>query len=164
MQLLAILLLVATRTAQAFSAIKMNTPESVVTAHVLALQQKDYQEAFRYNSLENQAITGPTWQEFGELLEETPSFVYLLGHTKADLLMTVTHDDWGMSCLVRVEPSRQHNNICREYWFEASIQDDESWRIDGVLPDFQDMGDDVEFVLEEEEDGDGDYIYDVPEF
>jgi hypothetical protein len=142
----------------------MNNPESVITAHVRALQQKDYQEAFSYNSLENQEITGPTWQEFGELLEETPSFVYLLGHKKADLLMTVTNDDWGMSCLVRVVASPKHSNVCRDYWFESSIQDDKTWRIDGVLPDFQDLGDDVEYVLDEDEDGDGDYINVIPEF
>ena len=86
--------------------IKSKVPEDVVQYQLDAFQQGNIEKAFKYNSIDNQRVTGP-WQSFAASLSDQP-FRPILCHTKATVLMTVSHnqntDDEYVCCLVKVVP------------------------------------------------------------
>ena len=86
--------------------IKSKVPEDVVQYQLDEFQQGNIEKAFKYNSIDNQRVTGP-WQSFAASLADQP-FRPILCHTKATVLMTVSHnqntDDEYVCCLVKVVP------------------------------------------------------------
>jgi len=166
---------------QAFSAIAplynsdaitpFHSPEDVVRKQLDAFTRSDLKAAFQCGSQEHQLECGPTSQEFKDLLLSEPAFSTLIGHTKSTVLMTTDSEDGeGKCCYVRIVPSKWkaissssdthhhhqlHKRSCLEYWFELSktTTDDEGcWRIDSILPDFEDLS----LVSFQEEDDDAD--------
>eukprot|EP00543_Licmophora_paradoxa_P010738 CAMPEP_0202469150 /NCGR_PEP_ID=MMETSP1360-20130828/77621_1 /ASSEMBLY_ACC=CAM_ASM_000848 /TAXON_ID=515479 /ORGANISM="Licmophora paradoxa, Strain CCMP2313" /LENGTH=150 /DNA_ID=CAMNT_0049094387 /DNA_START=75 /DNA_END=527 /DNA_ORIENTATION=- len=135
------------------------SPEGVVTAQLKAFQQLDLSTAFHCGSLSNQEITGPSWREFSELISTRSTFKPLLQHRQAHILMTVSHDDWGICCLVRVISK---NKQCREYWWELTKETPNAqWMVDSILPTFQDFHDlDVDYIITDDHDDDDDDDHD----
>jgi len=158
-----------------------HSPEDVVRKQLDAFTRSDLKAAFQCGSQEHQLECGPTSQEFKDLLLSEPAFSTLIGHTKSTVLMTTDSEDGeGKCCYVRIVPSKWkaissssdthhhhqlHKRSCLEYWFELSKttttpttqQDGEDneegcWRIDSILPDFEDLS----LVSFEEEDADDD--------
>lgn len=143
--------------AGAFSAISpLHSPEDVVRRQLDAFQKSNVEEAFQYGSEENQVMCGPTWEEFNDMLLSEPAFAPIIGHKKSSILMTVSTEDWGMCCLVRMVPSSKlGQRSCLEYWWELTKRQkgDENegcWMIDSILPDFEDLS----LVSFEEDDDD----------
>jgi hypothetical protein len=145
-------------------------PEHVVQAHLLAIQQSDFKSAFELCS--PGLIEECPWSSFTDMISEPP-FRPIVGHVKADVLMTI-HDKGQESLLcflVRVVPSKkvQRESIfktqqpCLHYWWEISIQYhdgplDGCWMIDSILPDFEDMEfDPLDLEMQEDDDGDDDF-------
>jgi len=168
---------------QAFSAIAplynsdaitpFHSPEDVVRKQLDAFTRSDLKAAFQCGSQEHQLECGPTSQEFKDLLLSEPAFSTLIGHTKSTVLMTTDSEDGeGKCCYVRIVPSKWkaissssdthhhhqlHKRSCLEYWFELSkttTNDDGCWRIDSILPDFEDLS--LVSFQEEEDDADDD--------
>ena len=151
---------------QCFSMLTTNTlPEQVVHMHLKALQASDMKTAFLLMSPDNRALTGP-WKQFASLMSEEP-FDHIVGHRRSDVLMVVNNDELELvSCFVRVWPKVEKGDdermqICREYWWELSIQDKEAgpdedcWMVDTIMPNFEtaDMYMDELFMDDDELDG-----------
>lgn len=143
-------------------------PEHVVQAHLQALKQSDLQSAFELCSFA--LIEECPWASFVDMISKPP-FDPIVGHVKADVLMTVHDKEESLiCCLVRVVSSEkkgkrtsliQTQPPCLHYWWEMSKQVQEGpldgcWMIDSILPDFEDMEFDPQDleVPEEEEDDD----------
>jgi len=150
-----------------------HSPEDVVRKQLDAFTRSDLKAAFQCGSQEHQLECGPTSQEFKDLLLSEPAFSTLIGHTKSTVLMTTDSEDGeGKCCYVRIVPSKWkaissssdthhhhqlHKRSCLEYWFELSkttTNDDGCWRIDSILPDFEDLS--LVSFQEEEDDADDD--------
>jgi hypothetical protein len=134
----------------AFSILTSLPAEDIVRQQLNAFQENDIETAFSYASPANKVLTGPSWQEFGDLIQSEAAFTPILGHIKSAVLMTVHHDDWGICCLVRIIP-KTDPRTCLEYWWELTKQGmgEEMagcWMIDSVLPDFEDMSIDLDDV------------------
>lgn len=136
-------------------------PEDVVRKQLDAFKESDIKTAFEYASPENQIVTGPL-KEFEFMLRSEQAFRPIIAHYKADILMTVCHEDWGMCCLVRLVPKIRQSKPCLEYWWELTKQQDGAkagcWMIDSVLPDFEDMSLSADDMFEDEDD---DIFYDA---
>jgi hypothetical protein len=141
-------------------------PEHVVQAHLQALKRSDFKTAFQLSSPE--LIDECPWPSFVGMISEPP-FKPIVGHSKADVLMTIQHkEDSVICCLVRIVPSKKGKEKsriiqqpCLQYWWELSkqYQDgpfDGCWMIDSILPDFEDMEFDVQDLVVEEDDDDHD--------
>jgi hypothetical protein len=147
-------------------------PEEIVRNQLDAFQNRDIETAFHYASPENQVLTGPSWQEFEQLMESQANYSPILGHVESTVLMTVANDDWGICCLVRIIPNsnnsnknkneagqRQHQqqSKCLEYWWELTKRQEGDamegcWMIDSVQPDFEDMELDLNDIIDDEDD------------
>mmetsp|Transcript_13115 Transcript_13115/g.18569 ORF Transcript_13115/g.18569 Transcript_13115/m.18569 type:complete len:208 (+) Transcript_13115:295-918(+) len=133
-------------------------PEEVVQAQLKALQQSDIDCSYKFFSPAAQEDFGQP-EDFGQLLSLTP-FDPILGHVKADVLLTTTStssstsdiifddDEDTCCCLVRIVPKdkyRKKRRIpCLEYWWELSLQEengpfDGCWMIESIMPDFEDI-------------------------
>jgi hypothetical protein len=133
-------------------------PEQVVQEQLKALQQSDHYSAYKLYSPDSKKAIG-RFQNF-ESLVSIPPFDSILGHSKADVLMTACHEEGFTCCLVRIVPSDKYSGTIKtpylEYWWEVSKQYEEGplegcWMIDSVMPNFEDMNideQDLEDMLE----------------
>jgi hypothetical protein len=104
------------------------------------LKRSDFKSAFQLSSPE--LIQECPWLSFVDMISEPP-FEPIVGHSKADVLMTVHHhpkqEESVISCLVRIVPSqkeRKKSRIsqqqpCLQYWWEVSKQYQEDGPFDG---------------------------------
>ena len=160
---------------QCLSMITPNTlPEQVVQMHLKALQTSDMKAAFLLMSPDNRALTGP-WKQFASLLSEEP-FDPIVGHRRADVLMTVNNDELELvSCFVRVWPKVEKGDVeimgmCKEYWWELSIQDKEAgpnedcWMVDTIMPNFETAELFMDDFMQDDDELDGETFLDMDEF
>jgi hypothetical protein len=150
-------------------------PEQVVQLQLQALQQSDLYSAYKLYSPDSKEAIGQ-FQNF-ESIVSIPPFDSILGHSKADILMTACHEEGFTGCLVRIVPSEKYlrtmNLPCLEYWWEVSKQYEEGplegcWMIDSVMPNFEDMNIDeldLEDMLEigdwDDDDDDDELFFDT---
>ena len=88
-----------------FSVIRSKIPEEVIQHQLDLLQKYKVQQAFQYNSENNQAVTGP-WKSYAASLAEGP-FRSILGHAESSVVMTISHDEGDyVCCLVKVVPGK----------------------------------------------------------
>jgi hypothetical protein len=145
---------------QRSTAFSVPLPEQVVTSQLKYLQTSDIKTAYeQYFSEQSREGDGDDWKTFEEELQ-VDSFRPILGHSRASVLMVVYHTDDACSCLVRLVPKKADGRFPLQYWWGLSLEDDEQWKVDNVLPDFEsmeldvrEMEDDGEITLYLDEDG-----------
>jgi hypothetical protein len=140
-------------------------PEDVVRQQLNAFQSKDIKTAFSYASPENRAATGPSWQEFDEMIMSQDDFSPILGHFESTVLMIVSPEEWESGCLVRIVP-KEDSKKCFEYWWELTKREEGDemegcWMVDSVLPNFESMSLDWN---DEIFDSDGFYDYEEDDY
>ena len=124
------------------------SPESIVKTQLIALQQDDIEEVFKYASPKNKELTGP-WERFSAMVHSQP-YHHLVKHKKAEILLVTelsfrnNHSSW--SCLVRVIPGdnisskmkKEKNAKVVEYWWLLSRCTSGPFKscymVDSVLP------------------------------
>jgi len=130
-------------------------PEEVVQRQLDLLSQFDVQQAFAYNSENNQALTGP-WKSFAASLAQAP-FRPILGHSESTVLMTISHDEGDyVCCLVKVVPSKAPLSPDLRAIIEQAMADDDDEDEDDDDDDFRLSSDDNITLSDAEDDEDDD--------
>ncbi|KAL3793213.1 hypothetical protein HJC23_000755 [Cyclotella cryptica] len=158
------------------------TGERLVKTQLLHYQTSNLSDAYLLCSPWNQEATG-SLQDFEELVK-TPPYDLILGHERADIMMEVLPDKpkggqnegTQAACyLVCIKPGK---NARKRYpvwfWWEVSrhfLEDEDGdlvdndvegeWRVDCVMPDFEDLDFEAEslaqYLGDEEEEDDDDF-------
>lgn len=113
------------------------TPEQIVQSQLSALQNNDMSGVYEFASPANKQRTGDV-NTFGQMVRTGP-YKYLVGHKKADILLT-SNMAASKQYLVRVVPTVEAGKPTRivEYWWSLSRcksgPHKDCYMVDAVIP------------------------------